>query len=473
MKTASRRVHSITAVGLLLLCRSALADFTFEFDGHSYLLVEENRSWLDAALDASSRQLGASSGNLAIIESAAENQAIFDQLVANISVAEFNNTRAPDGGNGAYVWIAATDLVTEGTWIWDGDGDGVGQHFWQGTGNSGTGSVIDGLYNNWGHDPRNSSMQWEPDNGRGTQNAGGIGLSDWPRGFASEWNDVQADNTLYYLVEFDTIGLTCDLDASGTCDIVDIDLLMNAIAAETDDSAFDLNDDGRVNDADRDVWLADAGPANGFAGPFLVGDSNLNGTVAVEDLNALGLTWTSDNSNWSNGNFTGAGSNAGDLNALALNWQDSVPAAALAVPEPGFLTFVPAFIALGFGWFGSRNKSIHRSVRGNAEKELANGGREASLFYTSLCWRFRRACPGGSDNWRATPGRYGTPSRSIHGSPSGLSRREHDLRARCVPAQSWLPPGQARRRARYLASLGSQPVVIPPGQARRKSHRLV
>ncbi len=81
----------------------------------------------------------------------------------------------------------------------------------------------------------------------------------------------------------------------------------------------------------------------------------------------------------------------------------------------------------------------------------STAGLTASLFYPSLCCRFRRACPGGSDNCRATPGRYGTPSRSIHGSPSGLSRREHDWRARCVPTQSLLPPGQARRRARYLA----------------------
>ncbi len=40
--------------------------------------------------------------------------------------------------------------------------------------------------------------------------------------------------------------------------------------------------------------------------------------------------------------------------------------------------------------------STHDGVRRNAHKELANGGREASLFYTSLCCRFRRACPGGS-----------------------------------------------------------------------------
>ncbi len=35
----------------------------------------------------------------------------------------------------------------------------------------------------------------------------------------------------------------------------------------------------------------------------------------------------------------------------------------------------------------------------------STAGLTASLFRTSLCCRFRRACPGGSDNCRATPGR--------------------------------------------------------------------
>ncbi len=85
---------------------------------------------------------------------------------------------------------------------------------------------------------------------------------------------------------------------------------------------------------------------------------------------------------------------------------------------------------------GQRLALIQGDLRSNPRR-----GRETSLFYTSLCCRFRRACPGGSDNWRATPGRYGTPSRSIHGSPPGLSRREHDLRARRVPTQSLLSAG--------------------------------
>lgn len=178
---------------------------SFEFGGHSYLVVEQNRTWLNAAVDAATRQVAGAQGYLAIIDSKAENDAVFTQLLAAIPPAEFNKTRAPDGGNGVYVWIAATDRVTEGQWIWDGAGAGAGVQFWQGTGNGG-GSIVGGLYNNWGHDPRNPQQQWEPDNAvGGLQDAAGIGLANWPRGFAGEWNDVRADNSLYYVVEFNAV----------------------------------------------------------------------------------------------------------------------------------------------------------------------------------------------------------------------------------------------------------------------------
>ena len=128
----------------------------------------------------------------------------------------------------------------------------------------------------------------------------------------------------------------------------DIDMLMNEVAAGTNDAAFDLSGDGLVNDTDRDDWLALAGPQNGFAGGFLVGDSNLDGIVDAEDLNALGVSWQSANNNWSNGNFTGGGIDAADLNALALNWRESVPLAAAnsAVPEPATITLALLSMAL-------------------------------------------------------------------------------------------------------------------------------
>jgi hypothetical protein len=142
--------------------------------------------------------------------------------------------------------------------------------------------------------------------------------------------------------------LNCDFNDDGLCDGPDIDALMNAVASGMNEPSFDLNGDSVVDDQDRDEWLAEAGPANGFAGSFLVGDANLDGSANAQDLNALALTWQTDNNNWTNGNFAGGGTNAGDLNALALNWQQNVPAAAQAVPEPTGLTVVwPLLVVCG------------------------------------------------------------------------------------------------------------------------------
>src|SRR5262245_34071943 len=126
-------------VVLFFLGDSASADFSFLHAGHSYQVVTQRRAWQAAANDAVTRQRSGAPGHLAVIETAAENTAIFNQLIANIPAAQFPNTQAPDGGNGFFVWIAANDLAIEGNWIWDGEGDGVGQLFYQGRGNAGGG----------------------------------------------------------------------------------------------------------------------------------------------------------------------------------------------------------------------------------------------------------------------------------------------------------------------------------------------
>ena len=133
-----------------------------------------------------------------------------------------------------------------------------------------------------------------------------------------------------------------DFNLDGALNGADIDALMNEVAAGTNGAAFDLSGDGLVNDDDRDDWLAIAGPQNGLSGAYLVGDSNLDGFVVASDLNAVGLTWQTANNNWTNGNFTGGGTNAADLNDMALNWQQSVPfaAAAQSVPEPATLALL-------------------------------------------------------------------------------------------------------------------------------------
>jgi hypothetical protein len=149
---------------------------------------------------------------------------------------------------------------------------------------------------------------------------------------------VALEDTSFVVLIGGDAPLNCDFDGNGACDEADINRLMND--AETGGTSTDLNNDGVVNDMDRDEWLAMAGPENGFADSFLVGDSDLNGTIEAGDLNNLALAWQDETKlNWTDGNYTiggGPGVRVNDLNAMAVNWQQTVPAAAAAeaVPEP-------------------------------------------------------------------------------------------------------------------------------------------
>lgn len=150
-----------------------------------------------------------------------------------------------------------------------------------------------------------------------------------------------------------TTELTCDLNGDGDCDTDDIDTLMNEVAVGTNNPDLDLNADGVVDDLDRNEWLVHAGPQNGFSGPLLVGDADLDGTVNAADLNALAVSWSSNKDNWTEGNFTGGDVNASDLNQLALNWQASTPLAA-AVPEATGMVLFGIAVGCIFSWLRIR-----------------------------------------------------------------------------------------------------------------------
>ncbi|MBN1911523.1 MAG: PEP-CTERM sorting domain-containing protein [Pirellulales bacterium] len=186
---------------LVFSSTACLADASlFTYDGHTYEIVKTARTWAAAANDATTRQMYGVSGALVRIDNAGENAAIFNQLLAAIPSSEFTATDAPDGGGGAYAWIGATDRNAEGEWIWDGDGDNSGDQFWSG---GKTGSPVGGLWSNWG---TVGGTQNEPDN-YNDQDAAGISLNGWPKsdqhlGSASQWNDVDVNNTLFYVVEF-------------------------------------------------------------------------------------------------------------------------------------------------------------------------------------------------------------------------------------------------------------------------------
>lgn len=155
---------------------------TFYFNNHTYEIVLENLNWIDAAACAVERN-----SYLVEINSQEEQDTIYNAIVSlGIDPSE---TVAPDGGGASYLWIGANDMATNNRWIWDGDNDGQGTHFWEG---NWEGSPVDELYNNWGD---------EPD----SQDAAAIGITSWPFGTPGQWNDVFSTNTLYYIIEKDTI----------------------------------------------------------------------------------------------------------------------------------------------------------------------------------------------------------------------------------------------------------------------------
>jgi len=198
MKTTLKILVTITIVlmgnyTVLGQCANSSNIYSFVYNGKTYEVIKENKTWIDAASCAVER-----GGILAEINDSSEQNAIFAELNSNAGI-NANNTVAPDGGGGSYVWIGGNDIATEGNWVWDGNNDNNGIQFWMGTS---TGSPVGGLYNNWGNEPDDF----------GGQDALGLSLNGWPLGVVGQWNDVDHTNTLYYIIEHPTILGIEDID---------------------------------------------------------------------------------------------------------------------------------------------------------------------------------------------------------------------------------------------------------------------
>ena len=92
-------------------CAGASDIYSFNYNGHTYEVVKENKNWTDAAACAVARN-----GYLAEISDANENAAIFNELSNNAGIT-LSQTSTSNGGGAAYVWIGGNDITTEGTWI--------------------------------------------------------------------------------------------------------------------------------------------------------------------------------------------------------------------------------------------------------------------------------------------------------------------------------------------------------------------
>ena len=99
-----------------------------------------------------------------------------------------------------------------------------------------------------------------------------------------------------------------DFNGDGAYTCSDIDALTTAIAAGTNDVAFDLTADSIVDLADRDAWLAEAGAENNASGgAYRLGDANLDGVVDVSDFNVWNGNKFTNNSEWCSGDFSADG----------------------------------------------------------------------------------------------------------------------------------------------------------------------
>ena len=148
------------------------------------------------------------------------------------------------------------------------------------------------------------------------------------------------------IVEYVT-GISGDFDGNGSYECNDIDMLTMAIAAGTNESAFDLTGDGIVNLADRDAWLVEAGAAELASGnPFLVGDANLDGVVDVSDFNRWNGNKFSMTSAWCSGDFNADGVvDVSDFNLWNGNKFSMSDVATVPEPNP-FVWVVSLFAAL-------------------------------------------------------------------------------------------------------------------------------
>ncbi|MEM7162646.1 MAG: T9SS type A sorting domain-containing protein [Bacteroidota bacterium] len=179
----------LNTIALCAQCYDAANMYSFTYDGHSYRVIKENKSWTEAAECAV-----LDNGFLVEINDEAEQDALLSELTSNAGIAESNTTN--QFGTAA-VWIGGSDAQEEGTWIWDGDNDDIGPQFWLGGVN---GNPVGGSYSNWGTIPP------EPDNSGGNQHKLTLTIdSDHPN--FSKWNDLadNANNTLYYVIEYATI----------------------------------------------------------------------------------------------------------------------------------------------------------------------------------------------------------------------------------------------------------------------------
>lgn len=153
---------------------------------------------------------------------------------------------------------------------------------------------------------------------------------------------VGSDN--YKLTRSAAVGLLGDFNKDGSLTVLDIDALSGVVRAGSNDAAYDVNADNKVDQADRSVWVDTLKKT-------YMGDANLDGQFDSTDFVSVFQIGeyedaVAGNSGWGDGDFNGdADFDSGDfIAAFQAGGYDAGPRAAVsAVPEPSSV----ALLALG------------------------------------------------------------------------------------------------------------------------------
>ena len=99
------------------------------------------------------------------------------------------------------------------------------------------------------------------------------------------------------------VGAHGDFNGDGAYSVVDIDMLTSKVRAGTGGGAFDLNDDGAINDDDRTIWVHDVKRT-------YFGDANLDGEFSSADFVDVFVAGEYEdtragNSSWATGDWDG------------------------------------------------------------------------------------------------------------------------------------------------------------------------
>ena len=156
------------------------------------------------------------------------------------------------------------------------------------------------------------------------------------------WNEALSEDQIANVMSGDfsewiSDGILGDYNDNGQLDAGDLDLQAAAIAAN--DLAYDLNNDGATNYADRQVWVKDLKST-------WIGDANLDGVFDSGDFVVAftaGKYETGDAAGWADGDFDGNMLfDSADFVASFIDggYEAGPVAAVAAVPEPSSVLLI-------------------------------------------------------------------------------------------------------------------------------------